>query len=291
MASRKIILLLIAAVIGLGTVFAVQNMLTTEVPTKQAEPVIPANEIAVASRDLPTGTILKESDVKWTPWAADADTSSMLVKGKTELSTLAGAVVRDGFRSGEPIMPSRIAHPHDQGFLAAVLTPGMRAMSITLSPSSEVAGFIFPGDRVDVILAHTFSRKNVTDLSDRRISETILQNIRVLALDQRSDNQTTDPKVAQIATVEVGKKDAEKLALAMDIAGQGGKATALTLVLRSLAADDPTLANGKPDDDKPTWDSDVSHSYPDINGEDGLAQHVQVMRGKATTETTFERHR
>ena len=99
------------------------------------------------------------------------------VKGSgSNLSDLTGAVVREGFRSGEPVMPARIAHPHDQGFLAAVLTPGTRAMSISLSPTAEVAGFIFPGDRVDVILTHSFTRKDAPDMTDqRRVSEVILQ--------------------------------------------------------------------------------------------------------------------
>jgi pilus assembly protein CpaB len=298
MASRKITLLLAAAVIALGTVFAVRGLMTPEAPApNQPQPVAQAIEVVVAARDLPTGTILKESDMKWAGWAANADTSSLLVKGQTNLPDLVGAVVRDGFRSGEPLMASRVAHPRDQGFLAAVLTPGMRAMSVSLSPTAEVAGFIFPGDHVDVILTHGFSRKDVSALTERRVSETILQDVRVLALDQRSDNQSNDPKVAQLATLEVSRKDAERLALAIDMAaGQsgGGKAS-LSLVLRSLAVvDDKPQADGKtPEEDKqaPTWDSDVSRSYPAVNGDDALIQRVQVMRGKNTIENTFERHR
>jgi pilus assembly protein CpaB len=292
MASRKIILLLIAGVIALGTVFAVQSLMTPEGTPQQAQPSIPTTEVVVAARDLPTGTILKESDLKWSPWAATADTSFMIVKGKANIADFAGAVVRDGFRAGDPVTVSRIAHARDQGFLAAVLTPGMRAMSISLSPTAEVAGFIFPGDRVDVILTHSFSRKDISSLSERRISETILQNIRVLALDQRSDNQITDPKIAQTATLELSKRDAEKLALAIDMAsGQSGMRATLMLTLRSLAVNDPSAGVKLDDERAPTWDSDVSSSYPSMNGDDGLTHRVQVMRGKDTTENTFERHR
>jgi pilus assembly protein CpaB len=298
MASRKITLLLAAAVLALGTVFVLRQMMTPEVvATEQPKAVVETTEIAVAARDLPTGTILKESDLRWQEWAANADTNAMIVKGKANLESFAGAVVRDGFHAGDPILSARVAHAHDQGFLAAVLTPGMRAMSIALSPTAEVAGFVFPGDRVDVILTHSFSRKDVSDLTERRVSETVLKNVRVLALDQRSDNQVTDPKVAQIATLEVSPKDAERLALAIDLAaGQSGNKASLMLVLRSLAIDDTPQADGKPaaaDDDKqgPTWDSDVSRSFPTVNGDDSLIDRVQVMRGKTTTETTFERHR
>lgn len=289
MGTRKITLLLAAAVIALVTVFAVRSLMTPEeVPQAQA-PVVQTTEIAAAARDLPTGTILKESDLKWVQWASNADTSSLLVKGQTSLADAAGAVVRDGFRSGEPIISARIAHPHDQGFLAAVLNPGMRAMSVSLSPTAEVAGFIFPGDRVDVILTHSFSRKDSPDLTERRVTETILQDVRVLALDQRSDNQITDPKVAQLATLEVDSKDAEKMAMAIDMSANasGGKAS-ITLILRSLASDEKAKPNVAP---TPTWDSDVSRAFPTVNGDDGLMQRVQVMRGKTITEDTFERHR
>ena len=288
MQPRKALLLLVAAIIGLGTVFAARGLLSPEAQTPEAQAIVQTTEIVAAARDLPTGTILKEADLKWIQWAPSADTSALFVKGQTNLTDIAGAVVRDGFRSGEPIISARVAHAHDQGFLAAILTPGMKAMSASLSPTAEVAGFVFPGDRVDVILTHSFSRKDVTDLTERRISETILQNVRVLALDQRSDNQSTDPKVAQIATLEVNDKDAERLALALDMTStQSANKASISLVLRSLATDEKIT--DKPP--TPTWDSDVSRAYPTVNGEDGLMQRVQVMRGKTITENTFERHR
>ncbi|MDD4616269.1 MAG: Flp pilus assembly protein CpaB [Alphaproteobacteria bacterium] len=291
MASRKISLLAAATIVAIGTAALVKNMSQPEPKQAQSLPEIAAIEIAIAAHDLPTGTILKESDLKWSRWAANADTSAMLVKGKTVLANYAGAVVRDGFRAGDPIMASRVAHSKDQGFLAAVLTPGMRAMSVSLSPTSQVAGFIFPGDRVDVILTHSFSRKDVSALSDRHVSETVLRKVRVLALDQRSNNQSKDPKVSQLATLEVSPKDAEKLALAVEIASeQGGTKTALTLILRSLAADEAIDAKAE-EKFTPTWDNEVSRSYPDSNGDDGLIHRVQVMRGKNTTENVFERQR
>ncbi|MDD3371267.1 MAG: Flp pilus assembly protein CpaB [Alphaproteobacteria bacterium] len=297
MASRKVTLLLAAATIGLGTVFVVRNMASqgpTHARPDQQAAAISTVQIAIATRDLPTGTILKESDLKWAPWAANADTGAMLVKGKVELSRYAGAVVRDGFRSGDPILASRVAHSNDQGFLAAVLTPGMRAMSVSLSPMSQVGGFIFPGDRVDVILTHSYSRRQVSDMSERRVSETIIQNVRVLALDQRSDNQSNDPKVAQLATLEVSPKDAEKLAMALDIAfGHGGnKNTSLMLTLRSLALEETAQGAQKEAPKKSvTWDSDVSESFSDGSGNDSLVHRVQIMRGKDATDKYFERQR
>src|SRR5271154_1083414 len=151
MPTRKMTLLIVAAIIAIGTVLAARSLMTPEATAPAPQAVVQTTQVAVAARDLPTGTILKEADLKWVEWPSTADTTALFVKGQANLSDIAGAVVRDGFRSGEPIMTARVAHMHDQGFLAAVLTPGMRAMSVSLSPTAEVAGFVFPGDRVDVI--------------------------------------------------------------------------------------------------------------------------------------------
>jgi pilus assembly protein CpaB len=295
MPARKLLLLTFAAIIGLGTVFMVRSMMTPEQQAPAPEPQIKNIEIIAAAHNLSTGTIIKDMDLKWIPWSAEAENSKFFIKGKANTTDLVGAVVREGITGDEPVLTSRVVQPHEQGFLAAVLKPGMRAMSVSLTPSAEVAGFIFPGDRVDVILTNTFSRKDVTDLTERRVSETVLEDVRVLALDQRSDNQSNDPKVAQIATLEVSPKQAEKLALASDLSGQAtGNKGSISLALRSLASEEPSKdGTAKPagKDTSPTWDSDVSHGFPTVNGEDGLMQRVQIMRGKTTTETIYERRK
>lgn len=290
MQKRKILLLLSAAVVALGTMLLVKSMMEP-VAAPVSGAILPTTEILVAARDLPTGTILKDGDIKWVPWPKEAETTKLYTKGTSEMGNLFGAVLRDGLRSDEPLQQGRVVQPHEQGFLAAVLTPGMRAISLTLTPSSGVAGFIFPGDHVDVILTHSFSRKEVSDLSERRVSETVLNDVRVLALDQKSDNQTSDPKIAQLATLEVTPKQAEKLSLAADMVGQGGMNHAtISLVLRSLAAEDGKTDAGHDALRGPTWDSDVSQAFPTVNGEDGLMQKVQIMRGKEVTEINFDRH-
>lgn len=297
MSSRRTLFLLLAAgLAALITMMLVRSMMAPE-KAAMAPPPVATTEILAAARNLPTGTIIKEMDLKWIPWAAEAVANGKYyVKGKNSAAEAVGAVLREGMSADEPLQSTRVVKLTDQGFLAAVLAPGKRAMSVTLSPSSGVAGFIFPGDRVDVILTHTFNRKDVDELTERYVSETVLTDVRVLALDQRSDNLATDPKIAQLATLEVAPKQAEKLALAVGIAGQpsGGSRASLSLVLRSLALDSEgkdgavvteTSAGGA------TWDSDVSRAFPTLNGEDGLMQKVQVMRGKEKVESKFERYR
>src|SRR5580704_1128141 len=237
MPMRKIIFLSLALLIGVGTFIAFRS---TQQPPPAPEVQVKTTEILAAARDLPTGTILKESDMKWIPWAATAEGSKLYVKGTADMGGLIGAVLREGLRADEPFIVGRVVQPHEQGFLAAVLTPGFRAVSVTLTPSAEVAGFIFPGDRVDVILTHAFSRKDMSALTERHVSETVLADVRVLALDQKSDNQSVEPKVAQTATLEVTSKQAEKLALAADLVGSpsGGSRGTLSLALRSLATEE-----------------------------------------------------
>jgi pilus assembly protein CpaB len=290
MANRKVTLLAAAGAVALVTVLIAHNMMADK-PAPEQQAVVQITEVAAAGRDLPTGTILKESDLKWVQWDSNADTAALLVKGKAQLSDAAGGVVRgEGFRNGQPIVAAQIAHPKDQGFLAAVLEPGKRAMSLSLSPTAEVAGFIFPGDRVDVILTHGYKHR-AEDQAERRVSTTIIKNVRVLALDQRSDNQSTDPKVAQMATLEVDDRQAEQMALAINMATASGVSKAeISLVLRGLVSenrDEDTLNNavqtGKNAAKKRISDDD--------SGEDSLLQRVQIMRGKTISEDTFERHR
>lgn len=290
MPVRKIALLLVALVIAIGTVFLARAMMHPGAKVTAAAPP-PANEVLAAARDLPIGTLLKEADVKWVPWPVENESPNLFVKGKSEMPQVTGAVLRQALHADEPLLAGYIVHPHEQGFLAAVLTPGMRAMSITVKPDADVAGFIFPGDRVDVILTHVIKRKDVPNLDDRHVSETVLSNVRVLALDQKSDTLSVDPKVAQLVTLEVTPKQAEALALATDLVNQmdGGHGI-LSLALCSLASDEnPGSKDAAPSTSiGPTWDSDISHVIPSPSGHDSLTQQVQIMRGKDTTTMSFE---
>ena len=287
MSARKLIMLSLALVIGVATFMGFRSSMTpTTTPAGTAVPV-EATQVLAASHDMPMGTILKDGDMKWIPWAEKAQSSRLYFKGQTEVSSLMGAVLREGMRADEPIIMGRVVQAHEQGFLAAVLNPGMRALSVTLTPSAGVAGFIFPGDRVDVILTHGFTTKNdkgEPDQTERRLSETVITNARVLALDQKSDDQATEPKVAQLATLEVSPKQAERLVLAADMASQngGGRGT-ISLVLRSIANENDKAAPTNDSEHSPTMDSDLSPAFTHITP----MQKIEIMRGKEVTETVF----
>jgi pilus assembly protein CpaB len=298
MPARKLALLVVALIIAVGTIVLARSMMTETKsgPLAASRAVIETDEVLVAARDLPAGTLIKEPDLKWQPWPKGAAEGGFSVKGKTTIQDYIGAVVRQGLRSGEPVMTGRIVRSHDQGFMAAVLEPGMRGVSVSVTPAGGVSGFVFPGDHVDVIVTHQITRKTNTETEGHKVSETILTNVRVLALDQRTDDQSTEPKVAHTATLEVTPKQAETLALVTQIG-------TISLALRSLAqgADEPPGINDSAMDAAQlalgangavkagtTWDSDVSRVLVKPGNRQGAVQHIQVMRGKDTSETVFD---
>jgi pilus assembly protein CpaB len=191
--------------------------------------------------------------------------------------------VRRAIAAGEPVSIGRLIKPGSRGFLAAVLRPGYRAVSLRINATSSISGLVFPGDRVDVILTHT--------VNARRVSETVLTNVRVIAIDQQTNDQIQAPRVGKHATFEVTPKQAEMFSVLTDM----GK---LSLSLRSLAKDEaeleriarsgeppaePETKNGKTH----TWSSEVSHLLRQRTVEN--QQVVQVIRGGNTTELRFNK--
>lgn len=289
METRKIVLLTVALVIAGGTVMMARSALKVQAPVVADGAVAPAPaptvvEILVASQDLPTGSIIKESDVKWQAWPAKVAGDVYVVRGQKELGEFTGSVVRQGLRAGEPIMTNRLVRSTEQGFLAAVLMPGKRAISIPITPASGVAGFVFPGDRVDVIVTHKVTRQvpGSQGTNEYHVSETVLKDVRVLALDQKTNDQAREVKIATLATLEVAPEEAEHLALINEMG-------TLSLVLRGLAVDEPPSAIKIPSAEGSfTLDSDVSQVMQKPSNRSGQVQRVQIMRGKEMTETVFD---
>lgn len=238
-------LLLVVAAIGTAglTAYLVQGWLDrqrAQIMARGSEPGIAATEILVAKRDLPAGTFVKPEHLRWQPWPENGLDSAFAVAGKRDKRDFIGAVVRKGLIAGEPVTDRRVVKPGARGFLAAVMTPGMRAVSVPVNASSGIAGLVFPGDRVDLILSHKFQDPLNTGpvRRARRASETVLTDLRVLAIDQSTDDQKGKPSVAKTATLEVTPKQAEIVMLAMEL----GK---LSLSLRSLAGSGEAPAGAK----------------------------------------------
>jgi pilus assembly protein CpaB len=201
-------------------------------PTAAAAPVVPDGpEVLVATRALPVGTILDATALKFQPWPKELVEKAYFIRRETDLKSLQGTVVRNAITAGQPITQGALVHPGDRGFLAAALGPGMRAVTVPVSAATAVAGFVFPGDRVDLVLTQTVVGGG--DGPPLKVSETVLRNLRVLATDQRTDNTTDDNgktvvKTFSSVTVEATPQLAEKLAVVQTLG-------TLSLSLRSLA--------------------------------------------------------
>ena len=212
-----------------------------------AQPVtavrIAAGDVLVAARNVPAGTILKSDDVRWQRWPEEGLDPNFLMrdKGADPQKDVVGHVVLRGFGVGEPITSPRLLKAGEAGFLAAALTPGMRAVSVHIDAVSGDGGFIVAGDRVDVLLAEryplAYNDSNGVRPSQKQASSIVLRDVRVLAIDQDMQDIDKKPKVGATATVEVDAVQAQKLVLA----GQMG---ALSLALRSLTKPDVPVREG-----------------------------------------------
>lgn len=269
MKPARIIVICVAAVAAIGLALVVRAMGSPSgqpaaVATAAPVETRPMAKVLVAAKDLQPGQRLAESDLDWKDWPADEVNPAFITDGSipvpgrpaaedaekpegavasvtraaTDLATggakadYVGSVVREPILAGEPIVGRKIVRAGDSGYMAAYLEPGMRAMAIRVTVETAAGGFILPGDRVDVLLTRETSLGNAgAQEGDRSkfASSTVMQNIKVLAIDQSTragdDEQAV---VGATATLEVGPRDAEALALSKS---EGE----LSLVLRSYA--------------------------------------------------------
>jgi len=189
-------------------------------------------------------------------------------------------VARDPFGPGEPITEGKIVAPGSRGFLAAVLRPGMRAVSVPVTVTSGISGFVFPGDQVDILITHPLSASGgKAEGVQRQAAETVLHDVRVLAVDQKLESKGGEAIVAHTATLEVTPKQSEMIAVASEM----GK---LSLSLRSLTTPpgEKTTADstGNPGSGTFTLDSEVSQL---LARKDNT---ITVLRGTGKSETTSE---
>lgn len=235
MDAKKIVLLVGALIIAVAAALVARNMLSPGGGAPQASASAMPIEadtpfVLVATKALPVGTILDAESFRFQPWPKDLIEQAYFLKGQAEPTQLAGSVVRNPITAGQPLTQGAVIKPGDRGFLAAALGPGMRAVTVPVQASNSVAGFVFPGDRVDMMLTQSVAGGG--DGEPLKVSETILRNLRVLATDQRTTAMGDDGKpVVQPysnVTLEVTPKIAEKIAVSQTLGS-------LSLSLRSIA--------------------------------------------------------
>lgn len=243
MDKKKVLLLTGALIIAVGTAFAARSLFAgASSPKAEAAAQVPKGpKVLVAQRALPVGTIITADAVGYQDWPKEMVQDAYFIDGQADMSKLLGTVVRHPVTAGEPLTQGSLVAPGDRGFLAAALGPGMRAVTIPVSARTGVAGFVFPGDHIDLMLTQTVKGQGQA----LKASETILKNLRVLATDQATSSETVDGKTRvrtfSTVTLEVTPKIAEEVAVAETIG-------TISLSLRSLADSqsdlDKALATG-----------------------------------------------
>lgn len=230
MDKKKLILLIGALVVAAVTALLARNMFTgASAPQVEAKKVeVLGEEVLVASRALPVGTIITPEAFSFQPWPEELVEEAYFQREGTDVEALNGTVVRIAITAGQPLTKGAVVSPGDRGFLAAALGPGMRAVTIPVSSLTGVAGFVFPGDRIDLMLTHTIKG----DGPALNVSETVIRNLRVLATDNRVTQTKNEEgqavaKTAKLVTLEATPKLAEKIAVAQTLG-------TLSLSLRSL---------------------------------------------------------
>ncbi|MBL8905373.1 MAG: Flp pilus assembly protein CpaB [Rhizobiales bacterium] len=215
---------ILAAYLAKGFIGKKPRTEVVEVNTVATVPVL------VAKRDVLMGEKLLPGSIDWQPWPEKAVTETMITQKNDPAAQqkYEAARARIAIFRGEPIIDKKVVMPTESGFMAAILPKGMRAIAVRVSEESGAGGFILPNDRVDVVLTRKVEADGTTKVV---VSETILSNVKVLAIDQAFRREGDDEQVIvakKTATLELTPQQSEVISMA-ESTGQ------LSLVLRSIA--------------------------------------------------------
>jgi pilus assembly protein CpaB len=262
MKSARIVVLAVA--IGAGGFAALLAGRSEKPPEVTPEAVkVDTVDVLVARADIPMGQSVSPGDVQWQAWPASASTGNFIrkINRPQAIEDLADMIARVPFVAGEPIREAKLVNAKGSGFMAAILPTGMRAVSTQISPETGAGGFILPNDRVDVILTRRDANVDKTGGGESRTSETVLSNIRVLAIDQNVEEKNGQKVVVgKTATLELSPSQAETLVLSQQIG-------TLSLSLRSI--------------------TDASHDDAPTDTENSSKRNsVNVIRFGVSTTTT-----
>ena len=196
---------------------------------------VPMADVLIASKDLAMGEKLIESTINWREWPKSGVSEAMITKDAVPdaLEKYKTSRARLPIFNGEPIVEKKLVIPGQTGFMSALLPKGMRAISVAISERSAAGGFILPNDRVDVILTRKIDEGGGTPKIVK--SETVLSNVRVLAINQIYRQEANEDKVTvtegKTATLELDSAQTEVVTM-VESAGE------LSLALRSIAEND-----------------------------------------------------
>lgn len=230
MKKAQIVTIGVALATGVGAMYMLSNQKPPPAPVIQAMPApppkIPTEDVLVAAKELPMGTLIGEQDVQWVVWPRDAAGPGMIKRSElpNAVDDVKGAVTRGSFFQGEPLRREKMVKGPNSGFLSAILASGKRAVAINIDASgaSTAGGFILPNDHVDILRTHK------EEGGDGWVSEVLLPNMRVLAIGQTVQEKNGERVVTgSNATIEATPREAEILV-------QAQRTSALAMTLRSM---------------------------------------------------------
>ncbi|MBX3536861.1 MAG: Flp pilus assembly protein CpaB [Chelatococcus sp.] len=243
MKSARFVVLGIALAAGISAAYLARGTSRTPAPSLPAQPTLRTVEVLVTTSDIGMGSTVKEENLRWQTWPADSLPAYAITKRDTAeaVADLTGTIARASIASGDLVRRESLIKANGSGFMSAMLPSGKRAMAITIDSrgSSSAGGFILPNDRVDVIRTY---RSEQQGSNETILAQTILQNIRVLAIGQIVQEKASERVVSgENATLEVDPRQAEILTRAQ-------KNGQLSLVLRSLTDADVAAVAIDPED-------------------------------------------
>lgn len=212
MRSKTLIMIAIAIVFGLAAVFTAQKWLDRQSNRMRQAQVAPApvslmTTLVVVAAPLRFGTELSAQHLREIPWPQGAIPKGSFSSIKDILDGKAKRTALVAMEENEPVLKSKITGPGQRASLAAIIDPGMKALTVRVNDVNGVAGFVLPGERVDILLTRSSEK-------DGSWADVLLQNVKVLAADQSADDQTEKPSIVKAVTLEVSTNQAQKLTLA-----------------------------------------------------------------------------
>jgi pilus assembly protein CpaB len=242
MNTARIVVLVIALGAGGVAAYLASGYDNKPAPVLPVAEKLPTVEVLVAKNDIQLGQAVKPEDLQWQVWPAATASSAFIRRDNRPEAQIqiAGSIARVPLMQGEPIREQKLVKADGSGFMAAILPSGMRAVSTEISAETAAGGFILPNDRVDIVLTRRLKNPDGTAGNDLILSEAILTNIRVLAIDQApKEKDGQNAVVGRTVTLEL-KPDQ---VAALSAARQGGT---LTLALRSIV--DANSVDSTPED-------------------------------------------
>ncbi|WP_246662962.1 Flp pilus assembly protein CpaB [Pseudolabrys sp. FHR47] len=247
MRASTLVMIGFALLFGIIAVFIAQVWLTDQA-SRQVEavaPQVPARTIVVAKQPLRYGTELTAAMLQEVPWPSESAPAGSFAKIGDVLKG-GRRIVLSAVEPHEPVLGVKITGPGERATLSALVKPGMKAVTIRVNDVEGVGGFVLPGEYVDVVLTRSIDKGQAT-------TEIVLQNRRVLAVDQSADERATKAAVAKSVTLEVDTVEAQKVWLASTVgnlslllrkAGETAQVRTRKITLNDLSSPEPTVDTG-----------------------------------------------